>query len=221
MKEIEQSLFEHYALHDTEGLIAFGFYLSQNVYQIEKELGIAEFSARITVDSSGGIDGVIFEEGEEEYEGFRYPILGSFASSIKEAYVALLKEIRDACYVSVRPRRYYLLPSNPAIYSVGKGFKEQGGYLDWPARKKTHEGDYVFIYSARPFQAIAFLCEVVAVDEAQEGYEGRSVYMTMLHLLKTYDSASLPLQDLKNHGLRTVRFLREIKKELAEYMLSK
>ena len=221
MKEIEKSLFEHYALRDTEGLLAFGFLLSQGVYQIEKELGIAEFSARISVASSGDIDGVILEEGEEEYEGFRYPILGSFASSIKDAYVTLLKEIRDACYVSIRPRRYYLLPSNPAIYDVGKGFREHGGYLDWPARKKTHEGDYVFIYSARPFQAIAFLCEVIAVDEAQEGYEGRSVYMTMLRLLKKYDSAALPLQDLKNHGLRTVRFLHEIKKELAEYMLSK
>ena len=221
MKDIEHSLFEHYALRDTEGLIAFGFCFEQNAYRIEKGLGFADFSARITIDSKGDIDGVVFENGEDEYEGFRYSILGSFASSIKEAYVALLKEIRDACYVSVRPRRYYLLPSNPAIYDVGKGFLEQGGYLDWPARKKTHEGDYVFIYSARPFQAIAFLCEVIAVDEAQEGYEGRSVYMTMLHLLKTYDSSTLPLQELKSHGLKTVRFLHEIKKELAEYMLSK
>ena len=219
MKEIEREVFASFALNK-ESLQDFGFVFVDGAYCLERPLPIEGYTARLSIDEQGDVDGVILEDGEE-FEGFRHQILGSFSASVKEAYIDLLREVRDHCFVSVKPRRYYLLPSNPAIYDVRRGFEENEGYLHWPARKRTHEGDYIFIYSARPFKGIAFLCEVVAVDEAQEYSRGRSYYGTMLHLLRTYTSRELPLEDAMAHGLKTVRFLHEISKETADYFLSK
>ena len=116
---------------------------------------------------------------------------------------------------------YYLLPSNPRIYDVAKGFQQFDGYLNWPARKRTKPGDVVFIYSAVPFKGIAFRCLVIDVDEAGEGYGTRETFLTLLKLEQTYQKGDLPLEELTKHGLKTVRFFHKVSPEFAKYVLEK
>jgi len=219
MRAIEQNLFQHYALQEP-ALVPFGFVKENDVYVYHSVLKDSGFAVKIQVLSSGEIDGTLYED-DLEFEGHRHEILGTFSAAIKEEYISLLLSIRDACYVSVRPRSYYLLPSNPAVYDVARGFDENEGFLNWPARKKMREGDLVFIYSARPFKGILFCCEVVAVDEAQEGYGGHAVFMTMLKRVRAYQEGEVPLNELMEHGLKTVRFLHKMSPEVAEFILSK
>lgn len=219
MKDIEASVFRHFALEEGR-LPLFGFDADDDEYRYHATLLDGAFSVEIRITHEGEVDGRVLD-GDEEFEGYRHAVLGTFSAQVKEEYVALLQKIRDACFRSVRPVDYYLIPSNPAIYDIDEGFRVHQGFLEWPARKRVHEGDIIFIYSAKPFMGIAFQCVAVAVDEAQEGYGSRAVFSTMLKLVRRYAKEELPLEDLKKHGLKTVRFFHKISPELGEYLLSK
>ena len=219
MKEIEKSVFE-YAILREEELIPHGFSRVNDHYERKENLSVDGYVLTLFVYSGGEVDGVVLDEGLE-FDGYRRNVLGEFSAKIKEEYLAILRKLRDECFLLKKPISYYLLPSNPAIYDVGKGFRQYGGYLDWPARKKTAVGDVVFIYSARPFAGIAFRCEVMAVDEVNEGYGSRATYSTLLRLIETYDKDQLPLDDIRAHGLKTVRFFHKVSPEFAAYVMSK
>lgn len=219
MKDIEAHVFENVRLKE-DALIPYGFVNEGGVYRYSTALSLADFSCVIDIDSNGQVDGKIFE-GQEEFEGYRRQMLGEYSSAIKEEYVTLLKDIRDRCFLSIRPVNYYLLPSNPRIYDVAKGFQQFDGYLNWPARKRTKPGDVVFIYSAVPFKGIAFRCLVIDVDEAGEGYGTRETFLTLLKLEQTYQKGDLPLEELTKHGLKTVRFFHKVSPEFAKYVLEK
>ena len=199
-------------------LIGLGFQKEGHSYVISVPLNEKGFVLSVTVNEEGEVDAKVSED-EEEFEGYRRQILGEYSALIKEEVVSFLTKVKNEAFVALLPIHYYLLPSNPKIYDVEKGFAQYGGYLDWPARKKMKEGDVVFIYSAKPFGGLAFRCHVTAVDEAGEGYGSNVTYNTILCLDETYEKGAFPLNELLVHGLRTVRFLHQVSPELASFVM--
>lgn len=60
--------------------------------------------------------------------------------------------------------KYCLFPCNPAQYDVNGAFNEFNE-IEWiQVVNKISVGDIVFIYVAKPFSEIQFMCEVVHVN---------------------------------------------------------
>ncbi len=219
MKDLEQSYFEHYVL-DEKKLVLFGFEPKEGEYVLKTTLPTSKFKLVLKVFPNGEVDGTIYDDGFE-YEPYRASILGNFAANVKEEYLDVLAQVRKDCFLSNKPVSYYLVPSNPKIYDVARGFEEGNGYLEWPTKQKTHSGDVVFIYSAVPFKGLAYRCSIVEASPARVHKYGMDCYLALLHLEETYEKGYLPLEELMEHGLRTVRFTHKVKEDFARYVLSK
>ena len=215
MLELERSLFEN-TRADFDSLLAFGFAKVEGGYEHRSNLTGSGFALLVQVNDKGEVRVRVLED-EEEYEGYRRQVLGAFNAVMKEEIVSFLTEVRQRCFVSLRKPTYFLIPSNPKIYDIDRGFAQNQGYLDWPAKKKLHEGDIVYIYSAVPFKGIRYRCLVVAVGEAGEGYGSRTIYPTLIRLEKTYPQGAISLEEAKAHGLKTVRFAHKMNPETGKY----
>lgn len=114
----------------------------------------------------------------------------------------------------------WIIPSNPKIYDVDRGFAENGT-IDWHQHNDIHAGDEVYIYSSSPNSAIMYRCEVVEADLSYEGmYRGREGYdrAMRLRLVEKYPPDRFPLAFLREHGGSAVRSARRMPEELKKAM---
>ncbi len=112
----------------------------------------------------------------------------------------------------------WLIPSNPSMYDVAKGFAEGGGELFWHQNADIRKGDVVCIYQGAPVSAVMFRCLVTEADvPADYIFNGRRhTKMIRLRLLHTYDRSAFPLQRMRALGVRGVRGPRGIPEALRE-----
>ena len=220
MKTLEENIFKGYIL-DKSSLISYGFKEEENHFSLQKPLLSSDFTLFIDIDSDGEVEVKAYDE-EFEYIAYRSKTLGEFSLNVKKEIEHELLQIRDACFRLARIPNVYLLPSNPKIYDVKKGFEEGEGYLNWPARKRLQEGDRVFIYSSIPFKGIAFSATVIVVDEAETNEDYfKSYHLTLLRLDKEFKQGEFTLDEALAHGLKTVRFMNKLSEEATSYFLMK
>ena len=97
--EIENSIFKK-AKIDYFELESYGFKKNNHNYTYETFIIDNTMKVFITINNTGDITGKIIDlDTNMEYNNFRLAsITGNFASSVKEAYEAVLKDIKDKCF---------------------------------------------------------------------------------------------------------------------------
>lgn len=221
MQQIEREIFESFELKK-DRLKEYGFILKDGVLEMSVPMVDGSFQATIKIDSVGDVYGNIVDlDTGEEFQNFRYQKqTGGFATKLASAYKELLLDIRDHCFEDKRTPDYWMLPSNPAMYDVEKGFRQSGGELEWPAKRKLKVGDVVYIYCAKPVSALKWRCVVTeASDVARDYYWGKSLYPTVIKLEKTFGGDEFPLDNLLENGLSTVRWLVKMGEEIKSYLI--
>jgi predicted DNA-binding protein (MmcQ/YjbR family) len=102
----------------------------------------------------------------------------------------------------------WLVPANPQYYDVLEAFRSQKT-LSWHTRKKMQPGDAVYIYYSAPYSSIVMKAQVTAVEED---------FLTTMKLVEFYDKNRYPLSVLRQHGLKTVRFINRLPLTVVEYL---
>lgn len=102
----------------------------------------------------------------------------------------------------------WLVPANSARYDVLGAFRSRK-VLHWHTRKKMRKGDTVYIYYAAPYSSIIIKATVTAVEQDN---------LTAMELVEIYDSKRYPLKTLKEHGLKTVRFIYRLPSSVVDYL---
>lgn len=102
----------------------------------------------------------------------------------------------------------WLVPANPIYYDVIGAFKKNK-IVNWHTKKKMNVGDIVYIYSAKPIGAIVLKTKVI---------ERLSNGSTTLQALHFYKENEYPLEELRKHGLKTVRFASRLPQSVKEYI---
>ena len=110
-----------------------------------------------------------------------------------------------------------MIPSNPKVYDVDAGFRDEGGAIEWHQHNDIKPGDEVFIYCSAPYSALIYRCEVLESDlryhgmfKDSKGYE-RSM---KIKLIEKYPPDKFPLSFIKEHGGSVVRSARSMPEEL-------
>ena len=129
-----------------------------------------------------------------------------------EALQKLIEESRSFTVIrkSGLAEHDWLLPANPAIYDALGAFRANPLHY-WPTRKKMSKGDTVYLYYAAPYSCLILRCTVIGHNA--EGWTG-------LMVQEFYDKGQYPLNELKAHGLNTVRFVTRIPTELKTWLES-
>ena len=86
-----------------EKLTAFGFTRSGTDYTITKPFLGGDFTAEITVQKGGTVTGRVIETalGDEYLPLHAENVTGGFVSTVREAYCEVLRELADACFLSL------------------------------------------------------------------------------------------------------------------------
>ena len=86
---------------DKKKLEAYGFEYDGKYYCLNKDLLDGEFEARIRINDKGQVSGKVIEkELDEEYINiYSDSQYGAFVGSIRQAYIEVLEDIRDHCFV--------------------------------------------------------------------------------------------------------------------------
>ena len=100
------------------------------------------------------------------------------------------------------------MPANPQYYDVLEAFRSQET-LSWHTRKRMQPGDAVYIYYSAPYSSIVMKAKVTAVEED---------FLTTMKLVEFYDKNRYPLSVLRQHGLKTVRFINRLPLTVVEYL---
>ncbi len=86
---------------DFRKLAAYGFLVEDGAYLYEEDLLDGTFRAKLRITKKGEVSGrVIEKELDEEYVNiYSDSQYGAFVGSVREAYIAFLEKIRDACFM--------------------------------------------------------------------------------------------------------------------------
>ncbi len=119
IKEETDKIFQKYFVN-IEKLIDYGFKKNQDIYSFEK-IFIANFKAIIKIKpddkkNSCFIEGHIYDiESKDEFLPIRIKNgTGTFIGEIKEAYIDLLKDIRDKCFI----KKYFIFNQTNRISNL-------------------------------------------------------------------------------------------------------
>ena len=104
----------------------------------------------------------------------------------------------------------WIIPANPKYYDVIQAFSKSD-VITWHQDIKVMDGDFVYIYLTKPYQAILFQCEVIDANIPDVNH----TFSMKLKLLKKYDEKEFPVSKLNMYGVKSVRSARSIPKELA------
>ncbi|MGT2886980.1 MmcQ/YjbR family DNA-binding protein [Streptococcus didelphis] len=117
---------------------------------------------------------------------------------------------------------YWIIPANLIYYDIDAEFAANPEIL-WTQKASIKAGDFVFIYITAPTKAIRYACQVLEADIANEGYRKNTSIKTLmkLGLIKSYHDDQLPLEIMKEKGVRAVRGPRRMSKELLTYVKEK
>jgi len=127
---------------------------------------------------------------------------------------------------------YWLFPSNPKTYDAKKAFSSSET-VSWHQNvNHIQKGDYVFIYVSSPSSKIELLCEVLETnipsatskyDESQfvlNQSRADAIKVSKLLVLKKVKEISIPLSELKSHGLKgNIQGQRQASSELLDYLM--
>ena len=105
----------------------------------------------------------------------------------------------------------WIIPANPKYYDVIQAFSKSN-VITWHQDIKVMDGDFVYIYLTKPYQAILFQCEVIKANIP----DVNQTFSMKLKLLKKYDVKDFPISKLNLYGIKSVRSARSIPKKLAE-----
>ncbi|MBQ6560488.1 MAG: MmcQ/YjbR family DNA-binding protein [Erysipelotrichaceae bacterium] len=95
---ILDEVFSRY-IPDYKKLKAYGFRTDNGFFIYEKEIMDGAFLAQIRIDEKGKIEGKLIDRDlNEEYTNIYTAHYGAYVSIVREAYTALLEEIRDGCF---------------------------------------------------------------------------------------------------------------------------
>lgn len=106
----------------------------------------------------------------------------------------------------------WVIPANPKYFDIISLFK-QTDLVTWHQDVKVAVGDLVYIYLTIPYQAIMYQCEVVEADIPSQDSKNMK-----LKLLKEYDQNEIPLEKLKQFGLKSVRSARRLPSKFSKIM---
>ena len=202
-------------------------------YQYSEVFMDGQFRADMILDGDGRIHGTVIDlETGEEYLPLRVvDQIGEFVGTVRENYAALLGRMSDACFVPVNSTNgravrsgAWMIPSNPKIYNVDKGFAAGGGEIEWHQHNDIRPGDEVYIYSSAPNSAILYRCEVVASNLPYKGMfqDSKGYTRSMrIRLIEKYPPDRFPLSFIKANGGSVVRSARTMPAELLNAIRAK
>ncbi len=79
----------------------YGFKKKNNIYTLEKIFLNNDFKAIINIDDKGNLCGKVIDlQDNEEYTNIRTDMAGEFVNNVREAYKAILIDIKNHCYES-------------------------------------------------------------------------------------------------------------------------
>lgn len=132
-------------------------------------------------------------------------------------------ELIDESYavVSGRPRRTrrkeptsLILPASHRLSDLEKAFAERDVIL-WKQSNSVIAGDTIYIYMAAPYRCIRYKCKAIEVDVPYECDGGKfSINVMRLQLIHTFDKNDFGRDELKKHGILSVRGPRDVPYEL-------
>lgn len=105
----------------------------------------------------------------------------------------------------------WLVPVNPKYYDIQKAFAENDTIL-WKLSNSVLVGDTIYLYLAAPFSCVLYKCTAIEVDIPYE-YDDGKVSMSKVMKIKrlhTYDKYMFGLEELKKHGIISVRGPRSV-----------
>lgn len=105
----------------------------------------------------------------------------------------------------------WIVPANPKYFDLDKAFMDNDVIL-WKQSNNIAVGDIVYMYVAAPYSSIKYKCKVVEVN-IPYNYNDDKVNMNRvmkIKLLTKYDSYSVNLAMLREHGVYAVRGPRSI-----------
>lgn len=110
----------------------------------------------------------------------------------------------------------WIIAANHKIYDHVKAFEDLP-YIDWKQTANYNIGDFVYIYSSKPFAVIEFLVEVTEINlqfkdciDDEKYWINKNDYIhnrennkyVRFKLLKKFENNLITLSDLKTHGLK-------------------
>lgn len=98
---IEYEIFKKSKLVAKE-LIKYGFIKDKDIYKYSKDIIDNSFRVDIFINKDSVVTGKVYDKefGNEEYTAYRIESnIGSFASLVREEYMALLKDVKDKCFI--------------------------------------------------------------------------------------------------------------------------
>ena len=124
----------------------------------------------------------------------------------------------------------WIIPCNPKYYDITGAFEKMNN-LDWKqSSTKIQPGDIVYIYVAKPVQAIIYKCKVnkvnlsdIEIDDSEfvidgTNYEKYERHME-LELIRIYDEKSVSIQKMRENGIKgNIQCIRKANPELLYYI---
>ena len=94
---IEDNIFKQAEINKN-ALAQYGFQRLKEFWVLERPLMNGDFKAVITIDSQGHVLGNVYEIAtEDEYLPLRVESMDGFANDVRNAYIEILKDIKDKC----------------------------------------------------------------------------------------------------------------------------
>ena len=166
---------------DRKKLKKFGFMEEGDCLFYEREFADGAFLAKITVDENDAVTGKVIEkELDEEYVNI-YSQYGAFVNQVREGYISILEEIRDACFV----KDDFLFPQTKRIVSHIKKqygarpeflwkkfpdyavFREKGSGK-WFAIVMNVDGSKVSLEKKKEYEIIDVRCDKKMIDALKD-----------------------------------------------------
>ena len=124
-------------------LIPFGFSKTGDVFLFRKTFLNGAFTALVTVDKDGKVDGKVIEnEFNEEFTQLRSGAYrGAFVTQVREAYGEILLDIRDRCFVK---EPFLSAQANRLARTIEERYGER---TDHPFDDKKYKDFGVFRYT--------------------------------------------------------------------------
>lgn len=195
---------------DFDSLEPFGFVRDGNGYYYRKDFLGGQFRAEIRIAPSAD-DCEIRAKVTDLSTGEEYLPLrarhqqGAFVNEVREAYKAVLSQIRDSCFL-VQPfftaERTWIIPVKPDYYDVEQDF-QRDGKIRWHRRGSVRVGDTVFMYMSAPVFAVRYQCRVISLIE-----EPRKEML--LKLEHRFPDSVMPRSRLQSLGVKSVRSARHV-----------
>ena len=134
-----------------------------------------------------------------------------------------IMELVDISYNKINVTKCYLVPANPLYYDIEHAF-DNNDIINWKQGRGIKVNDIIFMYVAKPIQAILYMCKVL---ETNIEYEYRSKELNIdslmkIKLLKTFNPSDFTYDALVNkYNISFIRGPRPLTKELLNDLLNK